>query len=163
MRSAATRSPKPCESSDRSNREARMTANVTSIARVRNAARRREESTAVNRRLIAVLLVTVVVLLVIGLGELMSASSIRGFADAADQFFYFKRQMVGLAIGLVVLVAAIRIRYQTYKSLAMPFFLVSLAGLVAVKLIGLAAERLDQRGSTWASSRFSHRRFPRLQ
>lgn len=115
-----------------------MTANVTSIARVRNAARRREESTAVNRRLIAVLLAAVLVLLVIGLGELMSASSIRGLADASDQFYYFKRQMVGLAIGLVVLLAAIRIRYQAYKSLAMPLFLVSLAGLVAVKLIGLA-------------------------
>jgi len=115
-----------------------MTGSVTSIARVRNAARRREESHAINRRLISVLLAAVFVLLVIGLGELMSASSVRGLADAADQFFYFKRQMFGLVIGLFVLIAAVRIRYQVYRRFALPFFVISLGCLVAVKLVGLA-------------------------
>ena len=115
-----------------------MSAQVTSIARVRMPLGGTEEATAVNRRLIAVLLASVSVLLVIGLGELMSASSIRGLTDASDQFYYFKRQMVGLAIGFGVLLATLRIRYQAYRRFAMPLFLVSVVGLVAVKLAGLA-------------------------
>jgi cell division protein FtsW len=88
--------------------------------------------------LIAVLLSSVFVLLVIGLGELMSASSIRGLADASDRFFYLKRQMVGLGLGLIVLLACLRIPYQVYRKLAVPLFIASLVGLAAVKLVGLA-------------------------
>jgi cell division protein FtsW len=111
---------------------------VTSIARVRQAARRNGEATAVNRRLITVLMAAVFVLLVIGLGELMSASSLRGLADASDQFFYLKRQLIGLGLGMVLLLVAVRVPYQVYRRFAIVLFWLSIAGLVAVKLVGLA-------------------------
>ncbi|HJU80822.1 MAG TPA: putative lipid II flippase FtsW [Acidimicrobiia bacterium] len=115
-----------------------MTAKVTSIARVRNAARKRDETATVNGRLIVVLASVVLVLLVIGLGELMSASSIRGIADASDRFFYLKRQLVGLGIGLVALLIVVRIPYQAYRRIAYPTFFISLVGLMAVFLTGVS-------------------------
>ncbi|HEX2419983.1 MAG TPA: putative lipid II flippase FtsW [Acidimicrobiia bacterium] len=114
-----------------------MTTKVTSIARVRTAARRREETTAVNSRLIVVLGSVVLVLLVIGIGELMSASSIRGITDASDRFFYLKRQLVGLGIGFAVLLVLVRVPYQSFRRIAYPVFFVSLAGLIAVFATGI--------------------------
>ncbi|HSL26598.1 MAG TPA: FtsW/RodA/SpoVE family cell cycle protein, partial [Acidimicrobiia bacterium] len=99
-----------------------MTSNVTSIAKVRAAARRRSDTARVNTRLASILLVSVVVLLVIGLGETLSASSIRGIADAEDRFFYFKRQLLGLGLGIVAMVGAARLPYRAYRKLALPFF-----------------------------------------
>jgi cell division protein FtsW len=114
-----------------------MTGNVTSIAKVRAAARKRTDSARVNTRVASILLVTVVVLLVMGLGEILSASSIRGIADAEDRFFYFKRQLIGLGVGVIAMVVIARIPYRAYLRLAMPFYLGSL-GLLAV-IIALAA------------------------
>jgi cell division protein FtsW len=115
-----------------------MTSNVTSIAKVRAAARRRSDTARVNTRLASVLLVSVVVLLVIGLGETLSASSIRGIADAEDRFFYFKRQLLGLGLGIVAMVGAARLPYRAYRKLALPFFWTTQALLVAVLISGLA-------------------------
>ncbi|HKY49613.1 MAG TPA: putative lipid II flippase FtsW [Acidimicrobiia bacterium] len=115
-----------------------MTGNVTSIAKVRAAARRRSDSARVNTRVASILLVTVAVLLVMGLGEILSASSIRGIADAEDRFFYFKRQLIGLVVGVIAMVAIARIPYRAYLRLAMPFYLTSLGLLGAVWVAGLA-------------------------
>ena len=115
-----------------------MTGNVTSIAKVRAAARRRTDSARVNTRVASILLVTVVVLLVMGLGEILSASSIRGIADAEDRFFYFKRQLIGLGVGVVAMVVIARIPYRAYLRLAMPFYFTCLGLLGAVWFAGLA-------------------------
>ncbi|MGQ0849455.1 MAG: putative lipid II flippase FtsW [Actinomycetota bacterium] len=80
----------------------------------------------------------VVVLLVIGLGETMSASSIRGLSDAEDRFFYFKRQLVGLGLGIVGLVAAGRISYRRLRHLAVPCYFGTVALLVMVLFSGLS-------------------------
>ena len=119
-----------------------MTTKVTSIARVRTAARRRQEATDVNLRVISLLTVVMIVLLVIGLGELMSASSIRGLNDASDRFYYLKKQLVGLGVGLVAMLVLIRIPYQRFRPFAYPFLLLSFGGLIAVLVNGL-----DRNGS----------------
>jgi cell division protein FtsW len=116
-----------------------VTTKVTSIARVRNAARKREETAAVNNRVIVVLASVVLVLLVIGIGELMSASSIRGINDASDRFFYLKRQLLGLGIGLAALLLLVRIPYQSFRRFAYPIFFMSLAGLIGVFAGGISA------------------------
>lgn len=114
-----------------------MTGNVTSIARVRATARRKSETSLVNTRVMLVLVAVVGVLLVIGLGETLSASSVRGLADAQDRFYYFKRQMIGLGLGLVAAIAASRIPYRVYRKLAMPFYFTSVGLLVVVLISGL--------------------------
>jgi cell division protein FtsW len=86
-----------------------------------------------------ILLAVVGVLLVIGMGETLSASSTRGLADASDRFYYVKRQLIGLSIGLAVLLVASRVPYRTYRKLAMPFYLTSVGLLILVLISGLAS------------------------
>ncbi|HSJ35179.1 MAG TPA: putative lipid II flippase FtsW [Acidimicrobiia bacterium] len=113
-----------------------MTTNVTSIARIRTAARVRAERVRSNNRTSTVLLLVAVVLVVIGLGETMSASSTVGIDQAADRFHFFKRQLIGVGIGLVAMLVASRIPYRFYRRAALPLYLVTLVALVAVLIMG---------------------------
>ena len=103
-----------------------MTGNVTSIAKVRAAARRRTDTrpgrtTGWLRSCSSPSWCS----WSWGSGEILSASSIRGIADAEDRFFYFKRQLIGLGVGVVAMVVIARIPYRAYLRLAMPFYFTS--------------------------------------
>ncbi|MGH8871795.1 MAG: putative lipid II flippase FtsW [Acidimicrobiia bacterium] len=113
-----------------------MTANVTSIAKVRAAARDRAERLKVNNRTATTLLVLVVVLVVIGLGATQSASSVVAIDQAQDRFYYFKRQLLGVGIGTVALLVTSRIPYRFYRRLAIPAFFATVGLLVAVLAVG---------------------------
>jgi cell division protein FtsW len=113
-----------------------MTANVTSIAKMRAAARDRAERIKVNNRTATTLLVLVVVLVVIGLGATQSASSAVAIEQAEDRFYFFKRQLVGVGLGTVALLVASRIPYQFYRKIAIPFFVGTVALLVTVLAVG---------------------------
>ncbi|HLE94866.1 MAG TPA: FtsW/RodA/SpoVE family cell cycle protein, partial [Acidimicrobiia bacterium] len=113
-----------------------MTANVTSIAKMRAAARDRAERIKLNNRTATTLLVLVVVLVVIGLGATQSASSAVAIDQAEDRFYFFKRQLVGVGIGTVALLVASRIPYQFYRKVAIPFFVATVGLLVAVLAVG---------------------------
>lgn len=114
-----------------------MTANVTSIARVRAAARDRADRLRVNNRAATALLVITVVLVVIGLGATQSASSTVAFHQHEDPYHFFKRQLVGVGVGTVALLVASRVPYRFYKKVAVPLFVVSVALLVAVLVNGI--------------------------
>jgi cell division protein FtsW len=113
-----------------------MTANVTSIVRARAEARGRAQRSVANTRLQVGLIVVVLVLTVVGLGATLSASSVAGLEQAQDGLYFFKRQAIGVGIGLVVLVATSLIPYRVYRRLAWPMFLVTAALLVAVLIVG---------------------------
>jgi cell division protein FtsW len=113
-----------------------MTANVTSIARVRAAARDRAELLKINNRTATTLLVLVVVLVVIGLGATQSASSAVAIDQGQDRFFFFKRQLFGVGIGTIALLITSRIPYGFYRRLAIPAFVASVGLLVAVLAMG---------------------------
>jgi cell division protein FtsW len=113
-----------------------MTAQVTSIARIRAAARDRAERLKVNNRTATTLLVLVVVLVVIGLGATQSASSAVAIDQAEDRFYFFKRQLVGVGIGTVALIVTSRIPYGFYRRIAFPAFLATLGALIAVLVVG---------------------------
>lgn len=114
-----------------------MTANVTSIARVRAAARDRADRLRVNNRAATALLVITVVLVVIGLGATQSASSTVAFHQHEDPYHFFKKQLVGVGVGTVALLVASRVPYRFYKKVAVPLFVVSVALLVAVLVNGI--------------------------
>lgn len=114
-----------------------MTANVTSIARVRAAARDRAERFRVNNRAATALLVITVVLVVIGLGATQSASSAVAFDQTEDPYHFFKRQLVGVGVGTVALLVASRVPYRFYKKVALPLFVLSVGLLVAVLVNGI--------------------------
>jgi cell division protein FtsW len=113
-----------------------MTANVTSIARMRAAARDRAERLKVNNRTATMLLVLAVVLVVIGLGATQSASSVVAIDQAEDRFYFFKRQLVGVGIGTVALLVTSRVPYRHYRRLALPAFVGTAVLLVAVLVAG---------------------------
>ncbi|MFP3915737.1 MAG: putative lipid II flippase FtsW [Actinomycetota bacterium] len=116
-----------------------MTANVTSISRIRTAARARAERARSNSRTSTVLFLVAIVLVVIGLGETMSASSTVGIHQQADRFHFFKRQLVGVGIGLVAMVVASRVPYRFYRKAALPLYGVTLMALVGVLVAGTTA------------------------
>jgi cell division protein FtsW len=113
-----------------------MTANVTSISRMRAAARDRAERLKANNRTATMLLVLAVVLVVIGLGATQSASSVVAIDQAEDRFYFFKRQLVGVGIGTVALLVTSRVPYRHYRRLALPAFVGTAALLVAVLVAG---------------------------
>lgn len=113
-----------------------MTANVTSIARVRAAARVKAESLRANNRTATTLLVLCVVLVVIGLGATQSASSAVGIDQAEDRFFFFKKQLLGVGVGTVALLIASRVPYRFYRKLAFPGFVLTIGLLLAVLRYG---------------------------
>ena len=116
-----------------------MTANVTSLAKVRAAARARINSTRSNARTTTTLLVLVVVLVVVGLGVTMSASS--AFAlnqtETQDQWHFVKRQLVGVGLGTIALIVFSRIPYRFWRSMAIPAFVLTVGLLVAVEFAGI--------------------------
>ena len=114
-----------------------MTAGVTSITRTRAAARSKAERVTTNARIAALLLAPIAVLSVIGLGATMSASAIIGLEEYGDKFYFFTSQLMWVGIGTVVLLVATRVRYQVYRRFAIPLFLLSVAGLIAVLQIGV--------------------------
>jgi cell division protein FtsW len=133
-----------------------MTANVTSLAKVRAAARERAERLRTNNRMATVLLVVSIVLLVIGLGATQSASSAIALDRSADRFYYFKRQLIGVGIGTLALLFTSRFPYRHYRKLAIPGFLATVATLIAVlvagETVGGATRWLDVGGFTFQPS-----------
>jgi cell division protein FtsW len=113
-----------------------MTTKVTSIAGARSAARRHVATLEANARLSILLSLVVGVLLIIGLGAMRSASSFVGIEQEGSGWAFFTRQLAAMGVGLVALVAAARVRYSWYRKAAVPIFLASIAGLVAVLVVG---------------------------
>lgn len=111
-----------------------MAARVTPISEARSFATRREPRSG---RISVLLLLPVVILLIIGLGALLSASSVLAIREGFDDnLYYFKRQVFFAGIGLVCLVAGARIPYRWYKKAAAPIFALAIAGLIATLIIG---------------------------
>ncbi len=116
-----------------------MTTNVTSLAKVRAAARDKMARQKVNDRATTTLLVLVVVLVVVGLGVTMSASSAVSLNQTGtqDQWHFLKRQLVGVGLGTLALLLTSRIPYRHYRKVAIPLFLLTVGLLLAVEFRGI--------------------------
>ncbi len=94
---------------DRRVGDGKLTANVTSLAKVRAAAREKISVKQINARATTTILVLVVVLVVVGLGVTMSASS--AFAinetESQDQWHFVKRQLIGVGLGTIALIVVL--------------------------------------------------------
>ncbi len=111
-----------------------MATRVTPISNARSFAASREPRSG---RVAVLLLLPVVVLMIIGLGALLSASSVLAIREGkADNLFYFKRQIIWTGLGLISLVAGARIPYRWYRRAAVPIFLVAIGGLLATLAFG---------------------------
>lgn len=86
-----------------------------------------------------ILLYLTFALLVFGL--IMVASAGIGYSRSrfGDAYFFFKRQLVGVSIGLAVLYLTQKINYNFWKKISIPFFAVSVIFLALVFVPGIGS------------------------
>ncbi|HNV69445.1 MAG TPA: putative lipid II flippase FtsW [Candidatus Ozemobacteraceae bacterium] len=83
-----------------------------------------------------------VVVALMGLGLIMvySASSITSLTERADALYYFKRQLLWVALGLLGMFWFARVPYRSLQSYALPLLLVALFFLILVLIPGVSRE-----------------------
>lgn len=86
------------------------------------------------------LLVAVAMLLTIGLGAMLSASSVVSIRANADQFELFTRQIMWVGLGLAALVVTSFLPYHVWQRFALPIYAAVVVGLVVTLMVG------DRRG-----------------
>lgn len=116
-----------------------MTTNVSATFRARTERIQSETRFRINRQIILLFVTVVFTLVVIGLGATISASSTVGINWEYGQYHFFVRQLLGVGLGTVVLVAASRVPYQLYRRYANYLFGAALALLFMVLLFGVEA------------------------
>jgi cell division protein FtsW len=87
-----------------------------------------------------VLLYTTFALLVFGLVMISSAGIAYSRGHFGDSYFFFKRQLVGVLIGLVVLYFSQRVNYNYWKKISLPFFILSIIFLILVFVPGVGTK-----------------------
>jgi cell division protein FtsW len=112
-------------------------AGVMTAPRSRAAMREVEKHVRGVSRSVGFLLVPVALLVIVGLGALLSASSVVGLQESGDGLFYFKRQVMWLVVGVSGMVGAAFLPLRWWRRVAFPLFLMSIALLVAVMFVGV--------------------------
>lgn len=82
----------------------------------------------------------VVALMGIGLVMVYSASSITSLNEMSDSLFYFKRQLMWVAIGLMALFLFSLIPYPVLERFATPLLVLAVTGLIVVLIPGVSRE-----------------------
>jgi cell division protein FtsW len=75
-------------------------------------------------------------LLIVGLGAMLSASSVISISATSRQFDLFSKQVMWVGVGMGALVVSAFVPYRTWQKLALPIFLAAVAGLVLTTMIG---------------------------
>lgn len=83
------------------------------------------------------LLLTTLVLSGLGLIVVYDASSVQGFQNFNDKYYYIRQQLIWMALGLGFLGLSMLGSYKWLKKIALPFFLTSFLLLLMVNLPGL--------------------------
>jgi cell division protein FtsW len=104
----------------------------TEIRRVERASRR-------SARAVVFVLIPVGLLLVVGLGAILSASSVLALRESGDSLFYFKQQLAWAGAGSVALVAAAAAPLRWWRRLSFPIFSAAVLLLVATLVMGTRA------------------------
>ena len=95
-------------------------------ARIRSAGARRS----------VFLLVAVAMLLTIGLGAMLSASSVVSIRSNAGQFELFTKQIVWVGLGLGAMVVTAFVPYRVWQKFALPIFSLVVVGLIVTLVVG---------------------------
>ena len=104
----------------------RTTRHARTRARVRSAGARRS----------VFLIVVVAMLLTIGLGAMLSASSVVSIRASSGQFQLFTRQVLWVGFGLGALVVASFVPYRFWQRIALPLYTATILGLLVTLIIG---------------------------
>ena len=98
-----------------------------------------------NRNIDVPLVLATVFLLLIGLITLLSASSSIGLSDTGDAYYYVKKQVEAMVIGLVLATIAVFVNYRVYNSKI--FSLITFIAIIAFILI-VKVSGIDEGGAT---------------
>lgn len=82
------------------------------------------------------LLLSILILLGIGLIMIASAGVLYGQSRFGDEYYFFKQQLLGLGVGLILLYLFQRIDYHLWQRFVVPIFIVALGLLVLVFIPG---------------------------
>ncbi|MDA2979830.1 MAG: FtsW/RodA/SpoVE family cell cycle protein, partial [Actinomycetota bacterium] len=80
--------------------------------------------------------VIVAMLLTIGLGAMLSASSVVSIRANDGQFDMFTKQVLWVGLGLSALVITSLVPYRIWQKYALPIFIATMAGLVVTLMVG---------------------------
>ena len=83
------------------------------------------------------LLLTTLMLIAIGITMVYSSSAILAREEFSDSYFFLKRQMINLVIGMGALYAGRKIPVQFYKRFAYPILIAAIILLAVVQIPGL--------------------------
>jgi cell division protein FtsW len=96
---------------------------------------RRRRRSAASRRSVF-LMVIVAMLLTIGLGAMMSASSVVSIRASSDQFQLFSRQLIWVGFGLAALVISTFVPYRFWQRSALGIYAMTVVGLLITLVAG---------------------------
>jgi cell division protein FtsW len=114
-----------------------MTGRIGSVAgRVARVGRTAAAAQQVRERRSVLVLLPVAMLLIVGLGAMLSASSVVSIRDSADQFFLFRRQLMWVGLGLAALVVTVRVPYRWWGSWALPMYALAMFAMLATLVVG---------------------------
>lgn len=80
---------------------------------------------------------TVAVLLGLGVVMVYSSSAVSAYVNFHDSYYFLKRQMIWVSLGLLTMLLTMNIDYHVWRKLAKPIMLVTLCLLVLVLIPGL--------------------------
>ena len=100
----------------------------------------RKRSLAINNRGDIPLIVAVIILAVVGTVFIYSASSYTANKTYNDAFFFVKKQIIGIVIGIIVMIIIGMQNYHFLKKLCLPVAIISLITLVLVFIPGIGVE-----------------------
>lgn len=92
----------------------------------------RARSRASTRRTVVLLVGSTAFLVAVGLIMVLSASSVSAFAQHGDSFRYLQRQAAYAVVGVGALWLTSRMRYEVWRTLAIPFLVLTLGMLALV-------------------------------
>lgn len=87
-----------------------------------------------------ILIYTIFALLAFGLIMIASAGIAYSRTRFGDSYFFFKRQLLGVSIGLAVLYLTQRINYKFWKKVSFPMFIAGVALLILVFIPGIGSK-----------------------
>ena len=94
----------------------------------------------------------VILLLFFGLVMLLSASAPSGNTIYGDSYYFFKKQVIGAAIGLIGMFVISKVNYNVYKAFANPMMIICTILLVFVLIPGIGVKLNGSR--RWLNTPF---------
>lgn len=82
------------------------------------------------------LLVIVAMLLTIGLGAMLSASSVVSIKATSDQFELFTKQVLWVGFGVAAMVVTALVPYRVWQKYSLPLFVATVIGLIVTVVVG---------------------------